>query len=263
MGPDLLRLSLAVAAVLFTSGVWERASAATEAEYASLAGLPKLTGMWLPEIYPFVETAPAPGQQPLPPGLKPAAAARVQAYREALMAGEAVERDYCVPKTFSGRLPMNVGGVIEVLFNPGRVTIGTEAGLVRRIYLMDSAPEMLEESRAGISIGRWEGSALIVETAGMLPTAWLLPGLPVGAGARSVERFSLMDDDRLMVETTLTAPDVLDAPVNLINRYRRAPGRVFTEFDTCPGFDRSFDEANRIEQFNATPPPDLPPPPGS
>ena len=256
---NVSRLTLTVAAVLATGGISEPAGA--QADYASLAELPEITGMWLPEIYPFVEDAPAPGQQPLPPGLKPEAAARLQAYRQALMTGEAVDREYCVPKTFAGRLPMNVGGVIEVLFNPGRVTIGTEAGLVRRIYLSDSPPEVLEESRAGMSSGRWDEATLVVETTGILPSSWLLPGLPVGASARSVERISLQDSDRLQVETTLTAPALFDAPVKLINRYRRALGRVFTEFDTCPGYDRSFDEANGHEQNDETPPPDLPPPP--
>ena len=256
---NVSRLTLTVAAVLATGGISEPAGA--QADYASLAELPEITGMWLPEIYPFVEDAPAPGQQPLPPGLKPEAAARLQAYRQALMTGEAVDRDYCVPRTFPGRLPMNVGGVIEVLFNPGRVTIGTEGGLVRRIYMSDGPPDVLEESRAGMSMGRWDGATLVVETAAMMPSAWLFPGVPIGDRARSVERISLQEPDRLLVETTLTAPELFDAPVKLINRYRRAPGRLFTEFDTCPGTDRSFDESKRIEQFDATPPPDLPPPP--
>jgi hypothetical protein len=95
-----------------------------------------------------------------------------------------------------------------------------------------------------------------------MPSAWLFPGVPLGAGARSVERFWLEGSNRLTVETTLTAPELFDAPVTLINRYRHAPRRVFTEFDTCPGYDRSFDEANGHERFDATPPSDLPPPPG-
>jgi hypothetical protein len=260
MSPSVLRLSMA-AACMGMGGIGEPVYAEPGAAYVSLADLPEITGMWLPEIYPFFDDALAPGQQPLPPGLKPDAAERLRVYRAALKAGEAVDRGYCVPPAFSGRLPMNVGGAIEVLFNPGRVTIGTEGGLVRRIYLIDTPPEVLEESRGGISIGEWEGATLVVETTGMLPSAWLLPGLAVGPDARSVERFSLEGEDGLLVETTLTAPALFDAPVKLINRYRRAPNRVFTEFDTCPGFDRSFDDASGVEQFDATPPPDLPPPP--
>jgi hypothetical protein len=256
----VFRFALAVAACTGTAALGQDAPTPGMA-YQSLSDLPEFTGIWLPEIYPFFDDAPTTGQQPPPAELTPDAAARARAYREAMSTGAAVERRYCAPQAFSGRLPMNVGGAMEVLFNPGRVTIGTEAGLVRRIYLTRTRDAVLEETRSGTSVGRWEGTVLVVETTGISPGTWFLGGVPVGRGARAVERFSLDGPDRLLVETTLTAPELLSAPATMVNRYRRARGRTFTEFDTCPGFDRSFDEASRLEQFDATPPADLPPPP--
>ena len=258
----MLRVALVALAACTDGGAAGQDDAAVQGStYQSLSTLPELTGMWLPEVYPYVDDAPTDGQRPLPPELRPEAAALARAHREATMSGSAVDRGYCRPQAFAGRLAMNAGGVMEVLFNPGRVTIGTEAGLVRRIYLHGAHGDALEESRSGTSVAHWEGATLVVKTTGLSRSAWFLPGVPVGRGAESVERFSLDGPDRLVVQSTVTAPDLLTAPLTAVNRYRRARDRIFTEFDTCPGHDRSFDGESREEQFDATPPEDLPPPP--
>lgn len=229
--------------------------------HSTMEGLPPIEGMWLPDVYPFVEDALVGGQRPLPPELKPEAAERARAHRQALLSGGGVDRGYCEPARFGGRMPMNVGGVMEILLTPGRVTVATEAGLVRRIYLNPEAPAVLEESRGGTSTGRVEGSTLVIQTTGMSPSAWFLPGVELGRNASSTERFILDGLDRLRIETVLIAPDLASTPLTLTNTYRRAPDRIFTEFDTCPGRDRSFDGESGREQFDATPPEGLPPPP--
>ena len=112
-----------------------------------------------------------------------------------------------------------------------------------------------------VSIGRWEGGTLVVETTGLTPGALLVPGVPIGRGARVSERIFLAERDILTIETTTVAPEVLAVPLRSVNRYRRDRTRPFTEFDTCVAGDRSFDAASRQERFDATPPADLPPPP--
>ena len=58
-----------------------------------------------------------------------------------------------------------------------------------------------------------------------------------------------------------TAPAVLTEPLTARMQYRRAPDRVFTDFDTCVETDRSLDRTTGLDRFDKTPPADLPPPP--
>ena len=140
--------------------------------------------------------------------------------------------------------------------------MAVESGLVRRIYLRDKPPAgSLDVSRSGTSIGRWEGTTLVVETTGLDPNAPIVPGSTLGAGAHVVERMSLADADTLRIESTLTAPTVLTRPLKTQQQYRRARDRVFTDFDTCVEGDRSFDRTTGRDRFDKTPPADLPPPP--
>jgi hypothetical protein len=102
---------------------------------------------------------------------------------------------------------------------------------------------------------------LVIETTGLEPDAPMLPGSVLGPGARVVERIALVDADTLRIESTLTAPAVLAAPLTMHQDYRRARDRVFTDFDTCVEGDRSFDRTTGQDRFDKTPPADLPPPP--
>lgn len=275
---DTLRAALAagIAGALLSAFVVSAAETGKVAQpgmtYESLKDLPDLSGGWVPITSLFVTSPSAaggpvpsgvPSNTPIPRELKPEIAARVASDMKQLLAGARVERGYCEPPAFGGRLPMNAGGSLEVLFNPGRVTIATESGLVRRIYVRDTPlPAALEESRAGTSIGHWQGRTLVVTTTGLSRNARLIGRIGVGAGARVVERILLKDAQTLEIESTVTAPEVLTAPLKTINRYERARNRLFTEFDVCVQGDRSFDEADKAERFDATPPADLPPPPG-
>lgn len=231
--------------------------------YASLRDLPDFAGAWLPMTPMFVpEGVILPMSNALPKEVRPDVAARFAEAREKLMAGAPVDRGYCAPATFAGRLRLYAGGSLEILFNPGRVTIAVESGLVRRIYLRDAPPpDALDESRAGTSIAHWEGATLVVQTTGFSREAEFVPGIAIGRGASSVERISLRDPDTLEIESITTAPDILLAPLKATNLYRRAPNRLFTDFDTCVTGDRSFDNSSKTERFEATPPSDLPPPP--
>jgi hypothetical protein len=242
--------------------------------YASLSDLPNFSGSWTPLTPPFV-LAPArpearrpagaapqpPGGCALPPQYKPEVAARCrEALEQRRAAGDV--REFCEQQVFLGRPPTGAGGAFEILFTPGRVTMAVEYGYVRRIYMRDEPPPgSLDESRGGTSVGRWEGATLVVETTGLDPNGPIVPGSVLGRGARVAERISLVDADTLRIEATITAPAVLDAPLTTSMQYRRAPDRVFTDFDTCVEGDRSVDRATGRDRFDRTPPPDLPPPP--
>lgn len=181
------------------------------------------------------------------------------------------DRGFCAASAFTGPLgygvaPMNIFPVnFEILGGPGRLTLITELGVVRRLHLRTTPPpEALDESNAGTSIARWEGQELVVQTTGLNPVARVIvgaAGTELGRNARIDERMSLLQPDVLQITTTVTAPDLYAAPVTTTNRYRRDAAGLMFEISTCSTNDRSFDLATGRERFDATPPPDLPPPP--
>jgi len=259
---------VAVLAALQLGAAGNSAEAQPAATYAALKDLPDFAGSWTPLGPPFVLAPARPGAAPvappspceLPAEYKSEVAVRC---RQALDPRTgAVVREYCARQYFTGRPPARAGGAFEMLFTPGRVTMAVESGLVRRIYLRDQPPEnALDVSRSGTSIGRWEGKTLVVETSALDPSAPLVPGSALGPGAHVVEHIALIDKDTLEIEAALTATAVLARPLTTRMQYRRAPDRVFTDFDTCVDDDRSLDRATGLDRFDKTPPADLPPPP--
>lgn len=181
------------------------------------------------------------------------------------------DRGYCTPSAFTGPLgygvtPMAIFPVnFEILGGANRLTLIDELGMVRRLYLRATPPpDALDESNAGTSIARWEGSQLVVQTTGLNPAARVIvgtAGTELGKGARIEERFSLPQADVLQIVTTVTAPELYAAPVTTTNRYRRDARGTMFELSTCSSSDRSFDQTTSTERFDATPPGDLPPPP--
>jgi hypothetical protein len=180
-------------------------------------------------------------------------------------------RGYCTPSAFTGALGYSVApmGIVpvnfEILGSPGRLTLIDELGVIRRLYLRDTPPpDALDESNAGTSIARWDGTQLVVQTTGLNPAAKVIIGVAgteLGHNARIEERFSLPQPDVLQIVTTVTAPDLYAAPVTTTNRYRRDARATMFELSLCASNDRSYDQATGTERFDATPPGDLPPPP--
>jgi len=199
-----------------------------------------------------------------PSTLRPEAIASCRTFITVTRAARPGDRGYCDRQSFTGQPSRFAGGSIEVLLTPGQVTLSIESGLTRRIYLRDRPPAgALDESFSGTSIGHWEGKTLVVQTSGLDPKAMFLPGTAIGSQASVRERITLKDADTLEIESTLIAPAILTAPTALRQDYRRARDRIFTPFDTCVEGDRSFDPESGRDQFDATPPSDLPPPPGN
>ncbi|MEO8466099.1 MAG: hypothetical protein ABI640_12215 [Gammaproteobacteria bacterium] len=219
------------------------------ATYASLAKLPDWSGWW-----GFGQA----GQDELrthPLPLQPAA-------RDAARAAgpDADPLRYCRPLQFTG----SSGGfteAVEFLFTPGRVTVTNERGLVRRIYSdgrgMSAEPD---PTNTGVSIGRWEGEMLIVETRGINPLA-SYGGVPIGKNVRITERIFLKDPGTLQIDVVTEAPDVLTQPDRRTRLYQRVGKTMANEITWCTEYDRSIEPGSGKQRFDLTPPADLPPPP--
>ena len=73
-------------------------------------------------------------------------------------------------------------------------------GLERTVHLkMDAHPQSVSPSRAGHSIGRWEGDTLVVDTIGFEPGILLADGrVPHSGQLHVIERFTLEKDGRAL-----------------------------------------------------------------
>ena len=174
---------------------------------------------------------------------------------------------YCVPHRFNGGFNGGLTNDVEFLLMPQRLTITNGDGLLRRIPI-DGRPlrENPEPSNGGTSVGRWEGDTLVIETIGLYPdTTFPMPSTPylppIGENVHVVERLWLNEQDQLVIDSVLTAPQLLTAPLSFTTVYQRDPGYVYRDHDICSLNDRSVDHETGFEHFDLTPPDDLPPPP--
>jgi hypothetical protein len=229
--------------------------------YASLAQLPDWSGWW--------QGVDGPGGMMLYRNNKPLFLPEVRRQLDGFYthANVASHGEYCRPVAFVG----HNGGFfddVEFLFTPGRLTISNESGLLRRIDLDGrTLPDQPDESNIGTAVGQWSGTTLNIQTAGLKSTALFpenSPEMPaIGKNARVVEKIWLDEKQQLVIETELTAPALLSAPLRYTVRYERERGHQVREHDTCAVHDRQIDPSTGLQRFDLTPPGDLPPPPRS
>src|SRR5690606_523347 len=195
---------------------------AAEAEEAD-AVVRGLNGTWdrYPNRFSVMEpdTNPPPAPQPIPdPPLK---AEYLAAWRaEQARIAELTEQGLPPANNYSACVPDGMPAMMqgmfpmEVLETPGQITIIQEAyNQVRRIYLDETplAPENAEPRFAGHSVGRWEGSTLVVETVGVKDYVEFR-NVPHSANMRIVERLRLVDDEYMENEVTVIDPEYMTEP---------------------------------------------------
>lgn len=171
---------------------------------------------------------------------------------------------YAGASGFGGRTGGGPESVMEILFTPGRVTITTDRGMIRRIATDGrTTPAGAFVTLTGTSVGRWEGQTLLVETVGLSPKT-MIAGVPAGQGFKVDERIYLDDRDLLHIDGTITAPEALTGPYRYTQTYARfkdasfVPGQFVID---CATEDRSIDRTTNQQRFDLTPPAGLPPPP--
>ncbi len=135
-----------------------------------------------------------------------------------------------------------------------------QLGFTRTIHMnMTSHPPDVRPSRAGHSIGRWEGDDLIVETVGFAPGVLSAPVLNSDQ-LRVVERFSL-DTERMALRRSYVAED----PVYLKGQYTGADTIYLADVEYAPdpceelGFLDYSGEAQRTRSGATSPPASDPP----
>ena len=207
----------------------------TAADWAALAKLPDLTGVW--EIGPGGGGGRGRGAAPQGPSLTPAAAAKRKELQS--LGREDNQTANCVPPGMPGI--MGQPYPMEFLLTPGKVTIVIEAYTqVRHIYTDGRPlPEDPDLKFHGTSVGRWEGTALVVDTIGFSPLTDLAANVPHSDKMRIRERFTLTGPDTLSIETTVTDPDVLTAPHTTTRTLQRHRSWTIAEY-VCQENNRNF-----------------------
>ena len=214
----------------------------TAADWAALAKLPDLNGVWeattvganrgrgaaaaAAEVFGgrAGQGAPAGGRQGAEPGgragraggpprgpqLTPAYAAK----KAALESRKAEDNDSanCVPPGMPG--VMTQPYPYEFLLTPGKVTIIGEAYMQVRHVFTDGRPLPADPDPTfnGTSVGHWEGDTLVVETTGFTDSTLMTSNTPHSSRMKIVERFQLTGPDTMSVQTTVTDPEALTEP---------------------------------------------------
>ena len=108
-----------------------------------------------------------------------------------------------------------VGYPFKILQVPGMVVILYEAVHAYRQIFTDGRPLPKDPNPAwfGYSVGRWDGDAFVVETAGFNDNVWLdNAGRPATAQLKVTERFIRHDFGRMDIEITIDDPKAYTQP---------------------------------------------------
>ena len=161
------------------------------------------------------------------PSLKPAYQAKLAELQAESERGAATCRWVGLPGIMGYPYPF------EILVTPGRITMIFEAdSQVRRIWMdrkRHLAPDDLDPSYYGDSIGHWEGDTLVVNTVGF-NTQTTVSGAPHSEQMHIVERIRHRGPRTLEDQITVTDPDAFDAPVSQTFVYGRRPGWRIHEY---------------------------------
>jgi hypothetical protein len=214
---------------------------------------PDLSGVWAP--YRAGRGA-DPALSPPPPTpilLKPAYATpyaeRRAAEDEATKRGEPLgtAASQCMPYGFPRMMSVALYP-IEIIPQASQITIITEAfSEVRRVFM--NQPQMpiddVPPGYYGHSVGRWDGSALVIDTVGIKESVVAYQNMPHSSQMRITERIRLIAPDMLHDQITIEDPLALEKPVVYTLAYRRMPNYKMVEF-VCENNREYLDEKGAV-----------------
>ncbi len=136
----------------------------------------------------------------------------------------------------------------ELMMTPGRVTLLYEyAGEVRRVFTDGTkADPDADRSYVGFSVGRWEGSTLVVQTTNVREdTQDDYTGLPHSDALTITERFRRTAPTTLVDEITLDDPKAYAEPFTVTRTYRLQPTWTIGEY-VCEENNRNRPRADGV-----------------
>ena len=128
----------------------------------------------------------------------------------------------------------------QIVQTPDAVLFFMEAAHEARVIPLDGRPHLPASMRAwdGDSRGRWEGDALVVDTANLRPETNFLGA---GPNMHLVERFRLAAPDELDYEITVDDPTTWTRPWTAMVRLKRTDEQLY-EFACHEGNARTIDD---------------------
>jgi hypothetical protein len=248
-----LAATLAVAEVTAQWAVYEKPSAT---DWAELAELPDFSGVW--------ERGGGGGRGAGRGGRGGGSALSPTPEYAAL---RDLQRANAAPAQTANCLPPGMPAImtqpypIEFLLTPGKVTIVIEAYTQVRHIFTDgrSLPEFPDPTFFGISVGHWEGGTLVVESVGFNDLV-TISGIPHSDRMLITERISLLDDNTMQIETTITDPEALTQPYTTSATFSRHRDWQIAEY-ICQENNRNFVDSSGEEGIILDNPGGLPPPP--
>jgi hypothetical protein len=169
----------------------------------------------------------------LPPMTRPAAAR----YAAAVKSRHAGKPDFdtiqsCKPHGFPRIL--FAAYPVEILQEPAQVTFIHEIHHMPRMVYLDMTlpkPDDLDPNWMGLSVGRWDGDTLVVESQGFNDLTTLdAAGLPHSTEMHVSERLRKLAGDTLEHVVTITDPKVFTKAWSTRVTYRRQPGLRLKEY---------------------------------
>ena len=158
-------------------------------------------------------------------------------YTEAGLAAQAIATTAADP-AFNcvigfGRI-MSAGFPTEIIQTEKQVTILYEYDhQVRRVFIDGRGhPKKIRQNLMGHSTGYWEGSTLVVETVGFVPSFFRLGGIPYSEEAQIIERMTLLDDGQTLESLiTVTDPKYYSESWQAKKYMTLDPGATILEYD--------------------------------
>lgn len=243
-------LLLVIAATISVAAQESTAKPPAAADWAALAKLPDLTGVWEAPTVGRGGRGAAAATPPVPQ-LTPAYAAKKRELDARNF--DDTEAANCLPTG----MPAIMGHPYpyEFLLTPGKVTIVSEAYMqVRHIYTDGrSLPADPDPTFNGTSIGHWDGSTLVVETIGFSPLTTIARNVPHSDKMRITERFRLTGPDTMSIETTVSDPEVLAKPWTTTRTLARHRDWTIREY-ICEENNRNFLDGQGKAGVKLTPP---------
>ena len=127
-----------------------------------------------------------------------------------------------IPRHFLGP------GFYQILQSPGYVTFLSEHAGHVRIIPTDGRPHISAKPKLwlGDSVGRWEGNTLVVDTTNQNGQSFmaLISKDFTSADVHVVERYTMYDQDSILLEVTIEDPKVYTRPWKMAWAKTRAPG---------------------------------------
>lgn len=115
---------------------------------------------------------------------------------------------------------------LHILQSPGVFAFVNEFAHMYRVIPTDGSPHIGNNIRLymGDSRGRWEENTLVVDTTNLTDRTWLdIVGDFHSEALHVTERFTLVDRDTILYETTLTDPKVFTSPWTMALPLTRMP----------------------------------------